>query len=410
MCAERRKRVLIVVQNLPVPLDRRVWLEAVTLTRNDWLVSVICPKSKAYDCSFECLEKVNIYRYRIPVDAQGKVGLIAEFVWCFVATVILSFRVALRGGGFDILHICNPPETYWPLAWFWRCFGKIFIFDHHDLSPEMAEARFGYQRGLLIWALLLFERLTFQVAQVVITTNDSHRQIAIERGRKNPADVFIVRSGPDLATFKLLPPDPTLKKGKKHLVVYLGEICKQDGVDYMLRAIKILREDLGRRDFHCILVGGGPYQPAIVSYADEIGVGDLCTFTGRISDVSLCAVLSSADIAIDPDPKTSWSNKSTMNKIMEYMWFGLPIVAFDLQESRISAGEAAVFVEANQEAAMARAVADLFDSGERRTRLGHIGRQRVLNGLAWEFSVPALLAAYNRAWGLRDRPSTKARL
>jgi glycosyltransferase involved in cell wall biosynthesis len=271
----------------------------------------------------------------------------------------------------------------------------------------MAEARFGYQRGLLHWALLLFERLTFQAAQVVITTNESHRQIALERGRKNPGDVFVVRSGPDMTRFTLLPPDPNLKKGKKHLIVYLGEICKQDGVDYMLRAIKVLRDDLGHKDFHCILMGGGPYQPAIVSYADEIGVGNLCTFTGRISDSEVCAVLSSADIAIDPDPKTRWSDKSTMNKIMEYMWFGLPIVAFDLHEARVSAAEAGVFVEANQEPAMARAVADLLSSPERRAEIGNAGRCRVINKLAWEYSVPVLLAAYDRAWRLRGRLNTR---
>jgi glycosyltransferase involved in cell wall biosynthesis len=329
-------------------------------------------------------------------------GFIAEFVWCFIATACLSLVVAARGRGFDILHVCNPPETYWPLAWFWRMFGRVFIFDHHDLSPEMAAAKFGSDGGLLIKGLLLFEKLTFHAAQLVITTNDSHKRVAVARGGKAPGDVYVVRSGPNLSRFTHYPPDPALKRGKPFLLAYLGEICVQDGVDYMIRAVRILRDDLGRDDFHCILVGGGPHQPAIAAYAEEVGVGDICTFTGRISDDELCRVLSSADIAVDPDPKNAWTDQSTMNKIMEYMWFGLPIVAFDLTEARVSAGEAAVFVEPNVETEMAAALAALLDDPDRRRTMAGIGQARIRDKLAWDYSIPPLLAAYEAAWRIRS--------
>jgi len=398
--SERSKRVLIVVQNLPVPFDRRVWLEATTLTRNGHSVSVICPKAKGFNKSRELLDGVDIYRYKLPIDAQGKWGFVAEFIWCFVATFLLSIRCQLFGRGFDVLHVCNPPETYWPMAWFWRMFGKVFIFDHHDLSPEMFAAKFGTEGGLVMKALLWFEKMTFRAAHLVITTNQSHKQIAVERGGKDADDVYVVRSGPDLSRFTTYPPDSLYRKGKPHLLVYLGEICKQDGVDYLIRALKHLRDDLGRSDFHCILMGGGPHQPAIAEYAQDIGVGELVTFTGRVTDDMLCRILSTADIGIDPDPKNPWSDKSTMNKIVEYMYFGLPIVSFDLKEARVSAEDAAVYVEPNVEPEMAKAIAQLLDDPAKRQAMSEYGYNRVRNQLAWQYSIPPLLAAYDKAFSL----------
>ncbi len=286
--AGRPRRVLIVVQNLPVPFDRRVWLEATTLARAGHQVSVICPKAKGFDRSFEVLEDVHIHRYTLPVDAQGPIGFVAEFLWCFVRTAMKSVRVAVTGRGFDVLHVCNPPETYWPLGRFWKLFGKRFLFDHHDLSPEMYEAKFGATGGLAVAGLRYLERKTFETADVVITTNQSHQRIAVERGGMAPADVYVVRSGPDLERLTVHPPDPAWRKGKRHLIVYLGEICKQDGVDHLIRAVKVLRDELDRDDVHCVLVGGGPHQPSIKAYAEELGVAERCTFTGRVSDDELC--------------------------------------------------------------------------------------------------------------------------
>jgi glycosyltransferase involved in cell wall biosynthesis len=397
---KRRRRVLIVVQNLPVPFDRRVWLEATTLRRAGYEVSVICPKAKGFNAAFEVLEDVHIYRYPLPVDAQGALGFVAEFLWCFLRTAGKTLRVALRGRGFDVLHVCNPPETYWPLAYACRLLGKRFLFDHHDLSPEMYEAKFdGGGSARMVAGLRFLERMTFRAADLVVTTNESHRRIAVERGGVAADDVFVVRSGPDLERLSVYPPDPAWRRGKRHLLVYLGEICKQDGVDHLIRALKLLRDELGRDDVHCVLVGGGPHQPSIKAYADEIGAADLCTFTGRVSDEDLCRILSSADVGVDPDPKNPWSDKSTMNKIMEYMFFGLPIAAYDLTENRYSAQSAAAYATANSEADLARTIADLLDDPARRERMGRFGRDRVRNELAWDYSAPVLLAAYDRLFG-----------
>jgi glycosyltransferase involved in cell wall biosynthesis len=396
--AGRPRRVLIVVQNLPVPFDRRVWLEATTLARAGYQVSVICPKAKGFTRSFEGLEGVHIYRYRLPVDAKGAISFVAEFVWCFMRTAMKSLRVAVVGRGFDVLHVCNPPETYWLLGRFWQLFGKRFLFDHHDLSPEMYQAKFGSSGGLALAGLRFLERKTFQTADLVITTNESHRRIAIERGGMAPSDVYVVRSGPDLERLTRYPPDVTWRNGRHYLVVYLGEICKQDGVEHLVRAMWLLRDDLGRNDVHCVLVGGGPHQPSIKAYAEELGVAELCTFTGRVSDDDLCRILSSADLGVDPDPKNDWSDKSTMNKIMEYMFFGLPIVAYDLTEHRVSAGPAALFAEPNRERALAERISELLDDTTRRQQMGRAGRERVQAVLAWEHSAPVLMAAYDRLW------------
>ena len=403
------KKVLIVVQNLPVPFDRRVWLEATTLAKNGYGVSVICPKMKAFNRGFEELESVAIHRYPLPFDGESKLAFIAEFVWCFVATALLSVRVAL-GRGFDVLHVCNPPEIYWPLAWFWRLSGKRFIFDHHDLSPEMFAVKFGRDGGFIARALLWLEKMTFHRADLVITTNESHKEVAVARGGKRPDDVYVVRSGPSLDRFKLYPPDLSWRKGRKFQLVYLGEICKQDGVDHFVRAAKLLVETHNFRDFHAVFVGGGPHQPAIKAYAEDIGVAEYCTFTGRVSDDELCRILSSADIAVDPDPKNDWSDKSTMNKIIEYMYFGLPIVCYDLKEARVSAGDAALYVEANDEGALARGIARLIGDPEKRETMRRYGMERLRTRLAWEFSVPPLLAAYQKAFDLIGAPSRKPAL
>jgi glycosyltransferase involved in cell wall biosynthesis len=389
------RRVLIIVQNLPVPFDRRVWLEATSLTEAGYAVSVICPKGKGYTASFERLEGVDIHRYGLPIDAHGAVGFVAEFAWCFLRSFIKSVRVALAGRGFDVIHACNPPETYWLLAWFWRLFGKRFLFDHHDLSPEMYAAKFGRDSGPMYQGLLFLERMTFRSADVVITTNESHKRIAEARGGLAPERVFVVRSGPDVARFKVYDPDPTWKQGKPFLLVYLGEMCKQDGVDHLVRAVRVLREDLQRDDLLAVFVGGGPEQPTIRAYADECGVGDICTFTGRVSDDDLCRILSSADVAVDPDPKTAWSDKSTMNKIMEYMFFGLPIVCYDLTEHRVSAQDAALYVQGNSERALTDGINVLLDDPARRARMAHYGAERVREKLVWQHSVPPLLAAYD---------------
>jgi len=397
------RRVLIIVQNLPVPFDRRVWLEATSLREAGYEVSVICPKGKGHDASYEELEGVEIHRYGLPVEASGTLGFLFEFAWCFLRTSMKSARVAWRGPCFDVIHACNPPDTYWLLARFWRMFGVKFVFDHHDLCPEMYEAKFGERKGFLYSALRFLERMTYRTADVSLATNESYRRAAIDRGGMPEDRVFVVRSGPDLEKFTRYPRDETWHAGREHLLVYLGEMCVQDGVDYLVRALRHLRDDLGRDDFHCVLVGGGPHQAAIRKYAAEQNVDDLTTFTGFVSDDELCRILSSADLAVDPDPKSPWSDKSTMNKIMEYMYFGLPIASFDLTENRYSARESAAYAKSNDEMELARTIDRLLDDPERRSRMSEFGRRRLREELAWEHSVPHLLAAYERVFRPRDR-------
>jgi len=405
-----QRRVLYVLQGLPVPFDRRAWLHATTLARNGYAVSFICPKGRGFNASREQLDGVDIYRYWRPVEGEGKLAFIVESLWCFCATFLLSLRVQLFGRGFDILHICNPPETYWPMAWFWRVFGKVFIWDHRDLSPELAEAKFGQSDGLIMTILRLLEKMSFWAAQIVVATNESYKRIAIERGGKEPEDIFIVRSAPSLAKFTLYDADPAFKKGKPNLLLYLGEMGPQDGVDNLVRALRVLHDDFDRKDFHCVLIGGGTYQPTVAAYAEEIGIGHLCTFTGVVSDEMLCRILSSADVAIDPLPKNGWSDRSTMNKVLEYMFFGLPVVVGELTEARVSAAAAALYVEPGNAVSMAQGIAALLDDPARRREMGAFGQARLRNALAFEYSVPNLLAAYDAAWAKlrRARPADGA--
>jgi glycosyltransferase involved in cell wall biosynthesis len=388
----------MIVENLPVPFDRRVWLEATALQRAGYEVSVICPRMKGFNAAYEEIEGIRIHRYRAPPDAKGAFGFAFEFIWCFLATAWISLRIAIGGPGFDVIHACNPPDTFWLLARFWSLFGRRFIFDHHDLSPEMFAAKFGRSAGLLHRGLLWLERCAFRSADVVITTNESHKRIAVQRGGRRPGEVYVVRSGPDFGRFATQPRDATLAHGKPHVLVYLGEMCTQDNVDGLVHVIKLLRDTYDRNDFHCLFVGGGPHQPEVKALAKTLGVEDIVTFTGRVSDADLCRALSSATIGIDPTTKNDWSDKSTMNKIIEYMFFGLPVVAFDLAETRVSAGEAGVFASGETRDDLARTISALLDDPERRTDMAAIGKTRVRESLSFDHSIPVLLAAYERCF------------
>lgn len=394
--ASSTKRVLIIVQNLPVPFDRRVWLEATSLTEAGYAVTVICPKLRGYNKGYEQLEGVDIFRYALPIQAgTSKLGFVFEFAWAWAMTALLSLRVALFGRGFDVIHACNPPETYWLLGWMWKRAGKRFLFDHHDLSPEMYSAKYGERGGMIYRALLALERFTFRTADVVITTNESHRQIAIERGGVSPDRVFVVRSGPDLSRFVRTESDPRWRAGREHAIAYLGDINSQDGVDGLVRVMRFLREDFGREDVHCVVIGSGPHWEQVKNLAVDLGVSGLMTFTGFVSDSELCTILSSVDAGIDPVPRNDWSERSTMNKIVEYMYFGLPVVAYDLSETRRSAGEAGIYAHSDEEKALAEAVVELLSDDERRIYMGEVGSARIENQLAWQYSIEPLLAAYN---------------
>lgn len=387
-------KVLIIVQNLPVPLDRRVWLEATTLTRNGYTVSVICPKGKKgkYQAGHELLEGIHIYRYPAPPEAKGVIGYFFEFAYCWLMTAWLSLRV-LTAHGFDIIHACNPPETFFALAAVYKLLGCKFVFDHHDLSPEMYVAKGGRKGSILYGGLLWLEKLTFKTADVLITTNQSHKEIAMQRGGVPEAKIFIVRSGPDLTRLQPVAQEPALKEGQPYLVCYLGEMCPQDGVDYLLRAAAFIERTMGRSDIQFTFIGGGPAMPEMQQLAREMQLAHV-TFTGRVSDADLCRYLSTADVCVDPDPFTEWSNQSTMNKMMEYMAFSKPIVAFDLHENHYSGQEAAVYALPNDEGEMAKLIVALLEDPDRRRRMGTYGRRRIEHELSWEHSIPHLLRAY----------------
>ena len=389
----RRRRVLIIVENLPLPFDRRVWQEARTLHAHGYQVSIICPKGKGYENSFEELDGVAIYRHSMPFEASGALGYALEYSWALAAEFLLSLKVFFTRG-FDVIHGCNPPDMIFLIGGFYKLFGKKFLFDHHDINPELYEAKFQ-RRDLFYKLMLALERWTFRTADVCVATNESYRKIAIERGGRQPNRVFVVRSGPDLRRLKVLPPQPELKRGRKYLVGYVGVMGRQEGIDGLLTAVRHIVHEMGRTDIHFGLVGGGTELEAMRKLAQEVHVADYVTFTGRVPDAELLAMLNTADVCVNPDVANEMNDKSTMNKIMEYMALGKPIVQYDLTEGRVSAQQASLYAERNNPIDMAKQIVTLLDDEPRRKQMGEWGRERVKNSLAWEHEVPRLLAAYD---------------
>jgi glycosyltransferase involved in cell wall biosynthesis len=386
---------LIIVENLPVPFDRRVWQEATTLQQAGYQVSIICPKGKGYEKGHEVIDNIHIYRHALPVEASGALGYAIEYSWALFWEFLLTLRV-LWTRGFDVIHACNPPDTIFLIGGLFKLIGKKFIFDHHDINPELYEAKFG-RRDVFYKLLVALERWTFRTANVSIATNESYKKIAVQRGGKRPERVFIVRSGPDLRRLKIVPPVPELKHGRQYLVGYVGVMGKQEGIDYLLRAVQHIVRDLKRSDIHFGLVGGGTDLVDMKAYARELGVSDFVTFTGRVPDQQMLEMLNTADLCVNPDVANEMNDKSTMNKVMEYMALGKPIVQFDLTEGRVSAQEASLYAEKNNELDLARKIVHLLDDAELRARMGRFGRSRVENELEWKYEVPKLLAAYDLA-------------
>lgn len=395
-----KPHILIIVQNLPVPFDRRVWQESTSLVRAGFDVSVICPKKKIYTKSFEQLEGVDIYRYPLIYEAnRGVLGYFVEFVYCWLATALLSLRV-FGHKRFHAIHACNPPDTYFALAALYRIFGVKFVFDHHDLCPEMYVAKGRPRQGLLYRGLVALERMTMGSAERVIAVNQSHKDIAVVRGGAQPSKVSIVRSGPRRAWSELNRKTPELKRGHKYMCTYLGEMCEQDGVDYLLRAIAAYSKLPGvDGDTLFAFVGGGPDQPRMHQMAKDMGLGEITYFTGRVPDEVLWQYLSTSDVCADPDPYTEWSNLSTMNKVIEYLAFGRPMVCFDLRENRNTAADCAVYVEPNDEQQMAEEIRALLLDERRRTAMGAAGRERFRNLLAWEVAEKELIKLYSGLLG-----------
>jgi len=385
--------VLIIVENLPCPFDRRVWQEARTLVSAGYRVSIICPTGKGCEKKYEEIDGIAIYRHTLPVEADRWWGYALEYLWAFCAQMTLSLRVAFSRG-FDVIHACNPPDTIFLVGGFYKLFGKKFIFDHHDINPELYEAKFG-RRDTFYRLILALERWTFRTADISIATNESYRRIALERGRMPPDKVFVVRSGPSLERLKILPPEPALKRGRRYLVGYVGVMGRQEGIDLLLHAVRHIVARKGRTDVHFGLVGSGTELAAMQSLARELGVADYVTFTGRVPDPQLLAMLNTAEVCVNPDVANEMNDKSTMNKIMEYMALGKPIVQFDLTEGRFSAQEASLYARRNDPVDLGEKILLLLDDEPLRERMGRFGRQRVADELSWDHEVPKLIEAYD---------------
>jgi glycosyltransferase involved in cell wall biosynthesis len=398
-------RILIIVQNLPVPFDRRVWLECQALVAAGYRVAVVCPKGSG-DPAYQVIDSVELYKYRPYAPGGSKVSFIAEYAYSFLATMRGALK-ARRSGRFAVIQACNPPDIFWPLALAFRALeGTRFVFDHHDLCPELFQSRFPRGPKLPYKGLLALERRTHRSADHVISTNDSYREIAMTRSGKRADEVTVVRTGPDLRRLRPGEPDPELRRGHRYLVAYIGVMGPQDGVDIVVRAADIVVRKLGRDDIAFTLIGSGDCFDDLVALRDRLGLAGHVEFTGRAPDEQVMRIMSTADAGLSPDPKNPLNDVSTMNKTMEYMVFGLPVVAFDLRETRVSAGDAAVYVQPNDEQQYAEAIVALLDDAPRRELMGKYARERVEQELAWDHQEVTYLGVYDRVLkerGIRKR-------
>ena len=391
-------RVLIIVQNLPVPFDRRVWLECQALVSAGHRVTVVCPKGDD-DPAYEVIDKVELYKYRGYFSRGSKIGFVWEYASSFLTTAWLTLK-ARRSGRFAVVQACNPPDIFWPIGLALRTLDRTrFVFDHHDLSPELYKSRFPDGPKLPYKLLRALERTTHRTADHVISTNDSYRDVAVRRSGKSASDVTVVRTGPDPERLQRGPASPELRRGRRFLAAYIGVMGPQDGVDIVVRAADVVVNQKGRDDIAFTLIGSGDCFDDLVALRDELGLAGYVEFTGRAPDELVARILSTADVGLSPDPKNPLNDVSTMNKTMEYMAFELPVIAFDLRETRVSAGDAGVYVTPNDVHDYAEAIVALMDDGPRRARLGKLGRVRVEQELAWSYQQRAYLGVYRRLIG-----------
>ena len=395
MTRGRGRRVLILVEDLPVPFDRRVWSEATTLQRAGWKVTVICPMGDDARRWHGRLDGIEIFRYPLPTTAAGLVNHLAEYAVAMPATLILSL-LAWRGRRFDVVHACNPPDFFFPIGRLFKSLGSAFVYDQHDLAPEVYVAQGGRKGGRIHRFLLWCERQTYRAADAVIATNETYRRFAIERGGVDPDRVTVVRSSPDPGRIFPADPDPQLKDGRRFLVSYLGTMGPQDGVDLFVEAARgVLAEMPGEVRF--VAMGGGNQLDALRATVERDGLAADVEFTGRIPDEQVRRTLASSDVSVSPDPANDFNEYCTMNKTLEYMAMGVPVVAFDLEETRVSAADAAVYAEPNQPAELGRLIVELLRNPQQRAAMGATGQARVQGALSWQVSAANLLDAYDAA-------------
>ena len=390
-----QRKVLIIVENLPVPFDTRVWQEATTLAENGYLVSVICPKGKGYDADYEYLNGVHVHRHDLPPEGNGALGYAREYFCALREELRLAKRI-YKERGFHVIHGCNPPDDIYMVARRFKKKGVDYVFDHHDICPELFEAKFGKASGLLYKSQLWLERQTYKHCAFAFVTNESYKQIAISRGGMKEDKVFVLRSGPKLERLKITPAKSEIKRGRQFMVGYVGVIGQQEGIEYLLKAAKYIKEELHRDDIFWGVVGGGPHLEALRKQSHEMGLDDILESTGRVSDEVLLDYLNTADVCVNSDEYNAMNDKSTMNKILEYMALGKPIVQFDLTEGRFSAQEASLYAEPNNAIDMADKIIQLLDNPAKRKEMSEYGRQRIVNELSWEHTSRALLEGYDK--------------
>ncbi len=389
-----KKRVLIIVENQPAPIDRRVWREATSLRDSGYEVTVLSPKLGTCTRGYEVIDGVRIYRHPMPVEGRTARGFLFEYSCAFFFEFLYTLWIYLRHG-FDVIQGCNPPDDIFLVALPFKLFGVKYIFDHHDANPELYVSKYERQ-GTFYKILIGLEKLSYRYSNVVMVTNASYQNMAIARGGVRPDNVFIVRNGPDLRTFKSVAPNPARKHGKPYLVGYVGNMNFQDGLDILIEVAKQVKV-MGRNDVYFTCVGKGPELKALRQMVVDLGLAGTVEFTGRISDEELIEILSTADVCVNPDRPSEMNDVSTMIKIMEYMAMGKPIVQFDLKEGRFSAQGASLYANKGEGVRdFAEKILWLLDRPEERRKMGELGKTRVREELAWQYSVPNLLAAYRQ--------------
>jgi glycosyltransferase involved in cell wall biosynthesis len=387
--------ILMLVENLPVPADPRVWAEATTLHHRGFQVSIICPKgsSQHQEEGYICIDNIHIYRYRVPTSKSKFIAYLAEYIVALLMTFLLSLKVWVRHG-FDVIHAANPPDVFFLIGLFFKLLGEKFVFDQHDLAPELFQVKFEGRLKVLYRLMRFLEGCSYRTADVVIVTNLSQRRTAIERGHCPNDKVFVVRNGPALEFMQLVAHEPELKKGRGYLLAYVGVMGAQDGVEYALYALHDLVYQRGRQDAALVLMGNGDSVPHLQALAHELQLDEYVHFTGWITRTDIIRYLTVADVGVIPDPQNGLNEYSTMVKTMEYMAMGKAMVAFDLAETRFSAQDAAFYARPNLVEDFANQIEVLLDNEELRLTMGEIGRKRIKEELSWDHTKEHLLRAY----------------
>ncbi len=386
------KHILIVVENLPVPFDRRVWQEANTLSENGAKVSIICPIMKGYTKKYEVINNIEIYRHPLPFEASGALGYLFEYSTALFWETWLTIKINAKKR-LDVIHGCNPPDLIFIVAFFFKFLGVKYVFDHHDINPELYIAKYN-KKGFFYKLMILFEKLTFKTADYSIATNESYKEIAIRRGGMDPEKVQVIRSGPKLDRLQILPAEEKYKKGRKFLLGYVGVIGEQEGIDLLLQSLKLIVSK--RQDIQLAIVGGGTHVEELKKLCTQLQLNDYVDFYGRVSDEVLVGVLNTADVCVNPDKPTEMNNLSTMNKIMEYMALKKPIVQFDLKEGRFSAMEASLYAKDVND--FAEKIILLIDDAALRNKMGNYGYDRVIKELSWDHESEKLVKFYERVF------------